>query len=117
MSYVPPHLRNNNKKKDAEKSIPKQDEFPSLGFTKTKSQFMPKRSFASLANEWSEESEIQKQHEEYRKATEERELRKQHADMRNVIKFKHTTEDTTENYNNELRMNGQLSVIQKFVES
>ena len=79
MSYVPPHLRS--------KPIPKEDDFPSLGVPKSKSQFIPKRSFASLANDWSEESEFQKQKEEVRRAVETREILRRESDIRNLVTF------------------------------
>jgi hypothetical protein len=79
MSYVPPHLRS--------KPLPKQDDFPAFGVTKSKTQFIPKRSFASLANEWSEESEIQKQKDEFRKEVENREIRRRESDIRNLVTF------------------------------
>ncbi len=84
MSYVPPHMRAN---KHAEKSIPAQHEFPALSVAKTKTQFIPKRSFASLATEWSEDSEFQKQKEESRKEIEFREVRRRNADIRNLVTF------------------------------
>lgn len=88
MSYVPPHLR---KSKSADTPIPVQGEFPSLGVAKTKSQFIPKRSFASLATEWSEESEHQKQKEEFRKEVEAREVRRHEAAVRNIVTFRNSS--------------------------
>lgn len=95
MSYVPPHLRN---KKKHEESVSTKDEFPSLGTTKTKTAFLPTRSFATLASEWSEEADIQKQKEEYKKEIETRELRKQQAEMRNIVKFNNMAYTVDESY-------------------
>lgn len=95
MSYVPPHLRN---KKKVEEIVPPKDDFPVLGMSKTKTSFPPKRSFAALAMEWSEEADIQKQKEEYRKEMENREMRRKEAEMRNVVKFTNTTHYTDDAY-------------------
>jgi len=93
MSYVPPHLRS--------KPMPKQDDFPALSVPKTKTQFIPKRSFASLANEWSEESEIQKQKEEFRKEVENREIRRRETDIRNLVTFSSGTRASDEYFQEE----------------
>lgn len=98
MSYIPPHLRNN---KNAEKTLPKQDDFPALSVSKTKSQFIPKRSFASLANEWSEESEFQKQKEESRKEIELREVRRRESAIRNLVTFNNSNLTAGEYYQQE----------------
>jgi hypothetical protein len=98
MSYIPPHLRNN---KNVEKPVLKQDDFPALSVSKTKSQFIPKRSFATLANEWSEESEFQKQKEESRKEIELREVRRRESAIRNLVTFNSSNRTAGEYYQQE----------------
>jgi hypothetical protein len=106
MSYVPPHLRGN---KQAEKTIPAQHEFPALSVAKTKTQFIPKRSFASLANEWSEDSEFQKQKEDTRKEMELREVRRRNADIRNLVTFNNSNKSVDDIYRQESEVIEQSS--------
>ena len=85
--YVPPSKRD----KKAEVVI-KPSDFPALSSVSPKNMFSYKKSFASLATDWNEQSEEDKIAEEYRKAMNTRETERLERDRRMIVTHHHMEE-------------------------